>query len=44
MLQEILYADDKVLMAEPMAELQKISYCRKCALESNGLKVNVVKT
>ena len=44
MLQEILYADDIVLIAESMAELQKKFYGWKSALESKGLKVNLMKT
>ena len=42
MLQEILYADDIVLMAESMAELQETFYVWKSALESKGL--NLMKT
>ena len=44
MLQEILYADDIVLIAESMAELQETFYIWKSALERKGLKVNLVKT
>ena len=44
MLQEILYADDIVLIAESMAELQETSYGWKSALESIDLKVNLMKT
>ena len=43
MLQEI-YADDIVLKAESMAELYEKCYGWKSALESKGLKVNLVKT
>ena len=41
---EILYAHDIVLMAESMAEQQEKIYGWKSALESNGLKVNLMKT
>ena len=41
---EILFADDVVLMAERMAELQEEHFGWKSALESNGLKVNQMKT
>ena len=44
MLQEILHADDIVLIAESMAELQKNFYGWNSALESKGLKVNLMKT
>ena len=44
MLQEILYADDIVLIAEIMAELYENYYDRKIALEGKGLKVNLTKT
>ena len=44
MLQEILYADDIVLTTGSMAELQEIFHGWKRALESEGLKVNMVKT
>ena len=44
MLQEILYADDIVFIAESMAELQEKLYGRKSALESKDLKVNLMKT
>ena len=44
MLQEILFADDIVFMAESMAELQETFYGWKSALESKGLKVNQMKT
>ena len=44
MLQEILYADDIVLIAESMSELLEASYGWKSALESKGLKVNLMKT
>ena len=43
MLQEILYADI-VLIAESMAERQENVNGWKCALESKGLKVNLMKT
>ena len=43
-LQEILCADDLVLIAETMAELHKKFYGCKSALESKGLKVNLVRT
>ena len=43
-LQEILYVDDIVLIAESMAELQETFYCWKSALESKGLKVNLMRT
>ena len=33
-----------MLIAESMAELQENCYCWKCALESKGLKVNLMKT
>ena len=39
-LQEILYTDDIVLLAESMAELQEKIYAWKSAIESKGLKVN----
>ena len=42
--QEILYADDIVLCADSMAELQEKMYGQKSALESKGLKVNQMKT
>ena len=44
MLQEILYADDIVLIEESMEELQETFYGWKIALESKGLKVNQMKT
>ena len=43
-LQEILYADGLLLIAETMAELQKIFYTWKCAHKSKRQKVNLVKT
>ena len=43
-LQEILYADDLVLIALIMTELHKKNYCSKSALRTRGLKVNLVKT
>ena len=44
MSQEILYADEVVLIADAMAELHKRFYRLKSALESKGLKVNLVNT
>ena len=44
MLQEILYTDDIILIAESMAEPQETFYGWKSALESEGLKVNLMKT
>ena len=44
MLQEILYADDIVLIAESMTELQEKLNGWKSAHEIKGLKVNLVKT
>ena len=44
MLQEIMYADDIVLTAESMAEPQETFHGWKSALESKGLKVNLMKT
>ena len=44
MSQEILYADDIVLIAESMAELWEKCYGWKSALESKGLKVNLMNT
>ena len=44
MLQEILHAGDIVFTAESMAELQGKFYSWKSALESKGLKVNLMKT
>ena len=44
MLQEILYADDIVLLAGSMAELQEKFYGWGSALQSKGLKVNLMKT
>ena len=44
MSQEILYADDIVLVAETMAELQEKMYGWKSALETEGQKVNLKKT
>ena len=43
MLQEILYEDDIVLLAEIMAELLEKFYGWKSAHESRGLKVNLMK-
>ena len=44
MLQEILYADDIVLIAVSIAELQEKFYGWKSALENKGLKVNLMKS
>ena len=44
MLQEILYVDDIVTIAESMAELQGKFHGWKSALDSKGLKVNLMKT
>ena len=44
MLQEILYVDNIVLIAESMAELHETFHGWKNALENKGLKVNLVKT
>ena len=44
MLQEMLHADGIVLIAESMAELHEHFYGCKIALESKGLKVNLMKT
>ena len=44
MSQEILYADDIVLIAETKVKLPKKNYTWKSALESKGVKVNLVKT
>ena len=44
MLQEILYVDNIVLIAESMAELQEKIYGWKSARKSKGLKVNLMKT
>ena len=43
-LQEILYVDDIVLIAETMADLHEKFSSWKSALESKCLKVNLVKT
>ena len=43
LLQDILYVDDIVLIAETMAELQEIFYGWTSALESKRLKVSVIK-
>ena len=43
-LQEILYTNDLVLIAEIMAEFPKKNYGWKSALESKGLKLNLMKT
>ena len=43
-LQEILYADDLVLIVETMAELLKHTCSWESALESKFLKVNLMKT
>ena len=42
--QEIFYTDDLVLMAETMAEQREKSHSWKRAIESKGVKVNLVKT
>ena len=42
MLQEILYADDIVLIAESMAELQEKIYGWKSAFESKVMKTKVM--
>ena len=44
MLQEILYVDGIVLITETMAELPEKIYGWKSALQSKGLKENLVKT
>ena len=44
MLQEILYTDVIVLIAESMAELHEKFCGWRSALESKGLKVNLMKT
>ena len=44
MLQEILYADDIVMIAASMADRQEKIYVWKRALESKGQKVNLMKT
>ena len=44
MLQEMLYVDDIVLIAESVAELQENVHGWKSALEINGLRVNLMKT
>ena len=43
-LYELLYADDLVLMAETMEELEAQFICWKAAFEGKGLKVNLGKT
>jgi len=43
-LQEILYADDLVLMSEAMEDLQRKFSLWKATLESKGLKVNLCET
>ena len=43
-LQELLYSGDLVFIAETVAELQQKCYSWKSALESKGLRVNMVKT
>ena len=43
-LQEVLYADDIALIVENMAEPHNTFYGWKSALESKGLKVNLMKT
>ena len=44
MVQEILYANYIVLIAESMAELQEKFYGNQNAFESNDQKVNLMKT
>ena len=44
MLQEILYTDDIVFIAESMAEQQEKFHGWKSAVESKGIKVNLMKT
>ena len=44
LLNEILYADDLVLMSESLEDLTERLQKRRSALEGNGLKVNVGKT
>jgi len=44
LLYELLYADDLVLMADSMEELQRKYSNWKIALESRGLRINVGKT
>ena len=44
LLQEVLYMDDIVLIAESMAELHEKFYGWKSAHESKGLMVNLMKT
>ena len=41
---ELLYADDLVIMSEDMEDLKKRFWNWKDALESKGLKVNTRKT
>ena len=41
---EILYADDLVIMSEDMGDLKKRFWNRKDAMKSKGLKVNTRKT
>ena len=44
MVQEILYANYIVLVADSMAELQEKIYGNRSAFESNEQKVNLMKT
>ena len=44
LLNEVLYADDLVLMSESLEDLREIFQRRRSALEDKGLKVNVGKT
>ena len=44
MLLEILYADDIVLIAESMAELQETFHSRKSAIMCEGQIVNLMMT
>ena len=43
-MQEILYANDILLIAKSMAELQEKFYGLKSALKCKGLNVNLMKT
>ena len=44
LLNEILYADDLVLMSENLKDLRERFQRRRGALESKGMKVNIRKT
>ena len=44
MVNELLYADDLVIMSEDMEDLKETFWNWKDALESKGLKVNARKT